>query len=301
MKKKEVNLNSLSLDEKMELVEQICIIHPRMQAILDKIDYCRDHSKRALESIGMLVMGERGTGKTTIINKYVERYPIKRTKTSTIIPVLRIRIPVPATVGGLTACLLTALNDPFTKRGAIIVQTLRVYGLVNKCRVEVVMFDEFQHFSERESFKLIRTVSDWTKNFMGETKMPIIFFGTLKAKEILDGEENEQLKRRFPFRVILKPFGWETEEDQDYFRKFLEKLDEALPLPELSNLADPDMAYRICYATGGIMNEIMRLIRAAAVLALQRDLKKIDLDLLSESFAENLATNAPHLENPFKS
>jgi len=36
------------------------------------------------------------------------------------------------------------------------------------------------------------------------------------------------------------------------------------------------------------------------LLALERDLPKIDLDLLRESFEENLAINAPGLENPFK-
>lgn len=76
-------------------------------------------------------------------------------------------------------------------------------------------------------------------------------------------------------------------------------VDEKLPLSEPSNLADPALAARIHYATGGLMFEIMRLIRAAGVLALRRNLPKIDLDLLRESFHEHLATNSPGLENPF--
>lgn len=73
-----------------------------------------------------------------------------------------------------------------------------------------------------------------------------------------------------------------------------------LPLPEMSNLADPDIAYRIFFATAGVMNEVMRLIRGAAVFALERDFPKIDLALLRESFDEYLSANAPKLENPFK-
>jgi hypothetical protein len=98
----------------------------------------------------------------------------------------------------------------------------------------------------------------------------------------------------------LEPFGWETEGEQETFRKFLQLVDEKLPLPVLSNLADPNLAARIHFATAGNMNEIMRLIRAAAVLALKRELPRINLDLLGESFADNLAVNAPHLENPFR-
>lgn len=300
MSKPERNFDSLSFLEKKQRIENLIVIHPQMQKILDKIDYCREHAKYALESIGLLVMGEKGTGKTTIKDIYLSRNKVTQTETATVIPVLPIRIPVPASERGLTICLLKALNDPYPTNGSITVQTLRVYKLVEKCLVEVIIFDEFQHFAERDSFKLNRAVSDWTKNFMGETSKPIILFGTPKASEILDGEENDQLRRRFPFRITLKPFGWTTKAEKSDFRKFLQMVDEKLPFSESSNLADPQMAARVHYATRGLMFEIMRLIRAAAVLALERDLHKVDLDLLSESFEEHLATNSPHLENPFK-
>jgi hypothetical protein len=300
MSKKQTDHSALSLEDKIIMVEHLVVIHPAMQAILDKMDYCREHARYALESIGLLVIGVRGTGKTTAQNYYLEKNAVEQSKTSTFIPVLQIRIPVPATVGGLTSCLLTALGDPFPEKGSLTARTLRIYALVEKCLVQLVMFDEFQHFAERESFKLNRTVSDWTKNFMGHTRKPLILFGTPKSVEILDGTENEQLRRRFPFRMQLEFFGWDIEVKRAAFRKFLYKIDEMLPLATFSDLADPLMAARIHFATGGSMNEIMRLIRAAAVLALRRELPKIDLDLLRESFEENLATNAPGLENPFK-
>lgn len=300
MKKDRKDFNLKSFREKKRMVERIIVIHPQMQKILDKMDYCREHAKDALESIGLLVMGEKGTGKSTIKDIYISKNKPKQTKTATFFPVVSIRIPVPATERGLTICLLNALNDPYPTNGTITTQTLRVYKLIEKCRTELAIFDEFQHFAERESFKLNRTVSDWTKNFMGETRMPLILLGTPKSAEILDGQENEQLRRRFPFRMTMRPFGWVTEDDRQTFRKFLSEVDERIPLPEPSNLADPEMAARIHYATGGMMFEIMRLVRAAAVLALERNLTKVDLNLLNESFEENLATNSPHLENPFR-
>ena len=301
MNKNSPEKNNLSLEEKIILVETLIVIHPQMQAILDKIDYCREHSKYALESIGLLVVGDKGSGKTTAKNYYIEKNKSKVTKTASIIPVLQIYIPVPATVGGLNICLLNALGDPYPTHGSLTAQTSRVYKLVDKCRVEVPIFDEFQHFAERESFKLNRTVSDWTKNFMNVTKRTLILFGTPKSEEILDGKENEQLRRRFPFRMRLEPFSWKNKEGKSNFRKFLQMIDERLPLPIPTNLADPKLAQRIHFATGGNMNEIMLLIRAAAVLALKRDIPKIDLNLLSEVFEEILATNSPHLANPFKS
>lgn len=166
--------------------------------------------------------------------------------------------------------------------------------------MEIGMFDEFQHFAERESFKLNRTVSDWTKNFMGETGKPLILFGTPKSEEILDGKENEQFRRRFPFRVSLERFRYKTESEKINFRKFLQKIDEKLPLSKPSNLGDPNTAAQIHFATEGTINEIMLLIRAAAVFALKNDLPNVSLELLWQSFEDNLATNSPHLDNPFK-
>lgn len=101
------------------MIEHLLVIHPQMQAILEKVDYCREHARHALESIGMIVTGEKGTGKTTIKDVYMRNNSARKTKTATIIPMLPIRIPVAASERGLTICLLTALNDPYPTNGSI--------------------------------------------------------------------------------------------------------------------------------------------------------------------------------------
>lgn len=121
MKKKDRNFDSLPLEKKIEMVEHLVVIHPQMQAILDKIDYCREHAKNALEPIGLLITGEKGAGKTTIKNICLKKNPPFQTETATITPILSILIPVPATVGGLNTCLLMALDDPFPFSGSITV------------------------------------------------------------------------------------------------------------------------------------------------------------------------------------
>src|SRR4051794_39735771 len=90
----------LSLQAKIKLVEHLLVLHPQMEAIIAKMDYCREHAKNALESIGMLVTGEKGTGKTTIKDIYLQRNQVRKTKTTSYTPVLPIRIPVPASERG---------------------------------------------------------------------------------------------------------------------------------------------------------------------------------------------------------
>jgi hypothetical protein len=50
MKKKDLNFDSLSRERKIIMIEHLLVIHPQMQAILEKMDYCREHAKYALES-----------------------------------------------------------------------------------------------------------------------------------------------------------------------------------------------------------------------------------------------------------
>lgn len=90
--------NRLTLDEKIKMVEQICIIYPRFRELVDKIDYCRTYSKISAEPLGMLIVEKTGMGKTTIRKKYAKRFPKKQTKKITIVQVLHVGVPAPANV-----------------------------------------------------------------------------------------------------------------------------------------------------------------------------------------------------------
>jgi hypothetical protein len=166
----------------------------------------------------------------------------------------------------------------------------------------MIILDEFQHFIDRESQKVLKTISDWLKVLVNRTKLPIILIGMPKSETVLDAAGNEQLKRRFSARATLEPFSWGADkEQQEEMSIFLAQLDEALDLflPEQSHLAGEEIACLIHIATGGIVDKIMKLIRGAARLALSRGIKSLDLDLLAEAYEEHLANNKPECANPF--
>jgi Bacterial TniB protein len=285
--------------ERKRMVERVYVNYPRNKDILKKFTHCHEHSKDAAEPEGLLLEGPAGMGKTTLLKHYLTYHPRKWTEKGAVVPVLATRIEVPASPKSLVTALLRSLGDPLPDKGSTVSQTIRLKNLMEDCGVEIVMLDEFQHFIDRDSKKILKTTSDWLKNLMDDTHKPIILSGMPYSHGILDAEGNEQLRRRFSTRISLDPFGWVTRQERQDFRRFLEILDEHLPLEERSNLSDEGTAFRFFAATGGVVSKVMVLVRRASVIALDLGRKRLDLEVLSRAYAERLATDAPKNKNPF--
>lgn len=299
MSKRRDKFRDMTIEARLEMIENIYVRYPKPEHLLEQIDFCRLFSKTSAEPEGMLITGPPGAGKTTLHKRYAQRFPRVATAEVTLTPVLAVSVPVPATVKNLATHLLAELGDPIASKGTTGNQTLRLCHFLKECRVELIILDEFQHFIDRESLKVLRTISDWLKNLMNDARMPIVLIGMPKSEAVLDEQENAQLKRRFPTRESLSAFGWDTEERQQEFRKFLGALDESLPLADSSNLADLGTAFRIHRATGGVVNNVMKLIRRAAALALRQGAESVDSELLARAYEERLSSQNPSMPNPF--
>lgn len=169
-----LDYSSMSAEERIRLVERIFISYPRLNQVLEKIRYCHEASKLSVEPLNLLILGDTGTGKTTCKNHYEQKWPRRQRKGGTVVPVLSAAIPIPASVKSLVTELLLRLGDPLAERGSVLNQTHRIKLLLKSCQVELIMLDEFQHFIDRDSLKILQTVSDWLKDLLNETKIPLI-------------------------------------------------------------------------------------------------------------------------------
>lgn len=146
----------------------------------------------------------------------------------------------------------------------------------------------------------MQTVSDWLKVLIKETNCPVVLLGLAnEAEKVLDA--NPQLARLFAARRSLAPFQWEPTQPEmiTEFRRFLVTLDRALPLADSAKLAEPDLAYRLFYASRGVVGDLMALIRHAVCLALTRGKDGLDRTLLSEAYIARLAPTRPGRTDPF--
>jgi predicted AAA+ superfamily ATPase len=288
----------LSKFDRLILIEKVFIKYPRLKKLHGKIEFCRDFSKIAAEPECMLITGTKGAGKTTLIEWYASEFPVRESPDKRIVPVLVVTVPSPATVKGLAAAMLAALGDPAADKGAVSSITLRLRKYLKECEVELIILDEFQHFDDRQTKNVLKTISDWLKNLINETHLPIILAGMPGCESVLENKGNEQLKRRFSSRKQIAPFAWDTEH-VDEFKQLLKRIDDALPLLKDSHLAEATTAFLIHSATDGVINYVMKLLRWAAKLALESGLEQIDHSILAQAYEKRLAQDFIKRPNPF--
>jgi TniB protein len=299
MSKTREDYSKMSDDKRCTMVERIFVKYPRLDEIRDKIKHCHEYSKISAEPECMFIGGFSGTGKTTLQDYYAEAYPRTVYEEGTIVPVLAGRVPERANNKTLVTELLISMGDPAAESGTAYNQTTRFRKFLKECGTELIFLDEFQHFVDKDSVKVLKNVSDWLKNLIDQTRLPIIMCGMPYAASVLDAPGNEQLQRRFSVRASLDPFGWNTNEEKKEFRAFLKALDDQLPFPQPSRLAEKIMAFRIYCATNGRVGKIMKVVRRATELAIKQSLEKLDLDVFEKAYEDRLRDVHPDRNNPF--
>ncbi len=290
-------LNGLK-EENFRRIRSIYIQIPRHEHILHRIDRCRRESILTAEPECLLILGESGTGKSMIIKRYMKEFVRHEAEEHSVVPVLVSTVPAPGSIKYIVTKLLHSLGDSLPERGTTLEQTLRLIKLLKDRRVELIILDEFQHFTEQNNSLRMSSASDWLKTLIVNTKIPIVLAGLPKSIDIL--RANEQLRIKYFATETLRPFGWEWGGMEiREFRVFLHRLDESLPLPKRSNLDDIDTSYRLYCASNGIISTVMKIVRRAAGLAIDRNFPKLTSHQLSEAYEEEIAYENDNRGNPF--
>lgn len=298
-------LCALPLDERVAIVEAIRVQYPQWTEVLERIRLCHDMRSKFGAPKCLLIVGPSGAGKSTLLASYADSYPPARVPTAwgTTLhrPVAMASIPARATVKTMATKILYALGDPRAGTGTEGDMTLRIMRRMDDCGVQMLLLDEVQHLSDRDSDRILENASDWLKTLIKDTNVSCVMAGMDgPAQEVVD--INPQLKRLFGNRRNLRPFEWDTERPDTVkeFRLFLRKLESLLPLREASNLFDKDRALRCFVACGGILGYLMYLVREAAEQALWQHRECIDDTLLAEAYDEQLAYIMELPSNPFE-
>lgn len=297
--RKTVDLKSLPKKEKLGGVQTLLVAYPRFNELLEGIEGCHEFSKSTKDPECIFIDGDTGAGKSTLSREYVKRYPPTEeddgTKIQVKMPVLLTTIPIPATIKNMVTEMLNDIGDPLAGKGTTQDRTNRLRDFLKDCGVELIIIDELQHF--KSNGKVLEDVSDWLKNLLGKTEIPMVLIGLPEAKDVLN--KNPQLSRRFANRQTLEPFKFKTAEQIDEFRKFLYTIDMRLPLEKRSNLASYDMASRFYYASDGVVAYIMKLVRYGTKTALERKEESLSLEILADAFDLHVKHDKPEKGNPF--
>jgi AAA+ superfamily predicted ATPase len=290
--------NELTLQEKINGIKTLHVNHPRFKSAFKLIEQCHRSLEHTSDPQCMLITGPSGAGKTTLFKSYVKTYDKvvygdKRTKKT----LLWGEVPSPVKIPTFLEMMLEMLGDPFPTRGTIGNKNHRLVKLIKDCKVELIMLDEFQHFVSKEKYKVNYEVADCFKSLINRTQVPVVLFGLEEAEEVI--ETNPQLLRRFSYRSTIAPFSYDTPQGMDEFRKLLGQIDKKLPFKDRSNLAEAEIADRLMYATNGVMNSVMKIIRDAALRAVKDNRERIEMVDLAKVYNLHASIMKGKDDNPF--
>jgi hypothetical protein len=207
------------------------------------------------------------------------------------------KVPARPTVKSFAETLLYQLGDPLWSRGNTVSKSIRLRELLKRCRVRLLALDEFQHFVDVRQASIPNDVADWLKEQVEEARLSIVVLGLQRCLEVL--RQNEQLRRRFGATLHVGAFHWEVKEDRTTYRAFLRAVEDQLPEYGMPSLSDTDMAFRMHYASYGLIGYTMKIIRGAARIARCHPRQEITMRTLSQSFAEHVWSERLDDPNPF--
>lgn len=291
---------SASLSDFVARANATLVRYPRFNELHADIRLCQELSKMAGEPQCMALEGRPGIGKSTLVKTYTQVLARYQTIHGTKIPVFYMETPSPVTVKGMAARMLETLGDPAAHKGTLWSMNSRLIHFINACEVQLVILDDFHHLIDKETNRILETVSDWLKVLIKETNIPFLVVGVEgKVEQIL--RANEQLSRLFAVRERLEPFPWDPSDAATIqaFSTFMRYVETGVGLSLSDELPRQDLLSRLHYTTEGVVGHVMNLIRCAALLAHQEKAETLKLSLLSKAFTKRLYQHMPQKVDPF--
>ena len=275
------------MDKLKNIVDNTLVPHSAFQAASARLEQCFKNADGTNESVAIAVIGDSRTGKSRALEECATRHPQVRTPEGLCVPILRVKTPSKPTVKGLVEVMLRALNDPKFDKGTEQARTGRLETLMSAAGTRMVMIDEFQHFYDKGSHRVMHHVADWLKIIVDDTGVALVVAGLPSCGAVLD--QNEQLAGRFLSPIRMPRFDWKIDAHRDEFigilGAFHESLAQSFDLPALDS---SDMAFRCYCGTGGLIGYLTKFLRQAVWNAIDEERTRITLDDLAQAHDQSV-------------
>ena len=268
------------------VVDQILVPHTALQQAIMRIEQCFNAAQSSSDPFGLSMIGESRTGKTRAQEHIARKHPRQRTDDGLRVPILRVRTPSKPSVKGLAEVMLRSLGDPRADKGTETNMTNRLNTLLRATQCRMIMLDEFQHFYDRQSHKVMHHVADWLKLVVDESTVALVVSGLPSCQAVLN--QNEQLAGRFLAPIRMPRFDWENDDLRDEFIGILGAFQEGLHQFELPNLSSDEMAFRFYCATGGLIGYIVKILRQGVWNAADAFTRCITIEDLARAHRESV-------------
>lgn len=269
------------------VIANTVVPHTAFEYAQSKIEQCFLYAKDAPEPVCLAIVGESRTGKSRAVEECASRHPSFRGPEGLTIPILRVRTPSKPTVKNLAEALLKGLSDPRSDAGTEHSKTIRVHALLKSTGVRMLVIDEFQHFCDRGTHKVMHHVADWLKVLVDEANVALVVEGLPTCLSVL--RQNEQLAGRFLAPVQMPRFDWQDDESREEFLAIVAAFEESLrQYFDIPKLTSDEMGFRMFVGTGGLIGYMTKFLTHMVRNALDTNKRSISLDDLALAHKESV-------------
>lgn len=279
------------------VLRDVLIPHAAYRNATQALEKAFAEAQSGPDTILVPLFGPSGSGKSTIVESCECAHPSYRDDYGLKVPVVRMKVPSRPTVKGLVTELLYALEDPLYDKGTEQSMLIRLRRLLKAAAVRMVVLDEFQHFVDKASYQVMHHVADTLKVIADETRVVLVVVGLERSMAVI--EQNEQLARRCIKQIMLPYFDWASTQLRQEFRSILRAVDKKLEYLDAVKLSDEKIAFRIFCATGGVISNVMRLLRTAEAYALDSPTRQLDLACLASAYEDVIYRSSRAVDDPF--
>ena len=273
--------NTAKLLERTDAERQEAILaykwipYTRAQQVLGRMDDLLRYPA-AHRMPNLLVVGDTNNGKTAILRRYAQAHAsFTREEDGRLTwPVVYVQAPPEPDEKRFYDVILDRVGVPYRVNDRADKKQLQVIHVLRHLEVKLLIIDEIQHVLAGSLAKQ-RLFLNVLKYMANELMIPLVCAGIRTAFNAI--QHDEQLANRFEPVALPK---WVPGEE---YSRLLLSFEQLLPLRKASNLMEDALAHRLLAMSEGTIGELAKLLRAAAMKAIDSGTERITLPLLGQT------------------
>ncbi len=282
--------------------DRIVLRYPPQEGAIEALDEVRRSYIGRREGApcgGAMMIAPMGSGKTFAVEELATRVKADGDHPTGAQPVLHVVMPTAGTTDSIPTAILSALGLPRPDLGRADLRWTKAIRGMRSAMVQLVVFDEFNRASRRPTMSrpIATTIRE---KIMDAGIAPIAIVGSEEAGTVL--KACPELAERLDDRIPLQPLEWFADEDQAIFVRLLRDLDDAMiaaGLVDGAGLSEEAVAAPLAGGCGGRIRSLMKIVRIALGLSMERGARTIDVVDLEEA-VDRFAVAAGFIDrNPF--